>query len=142
MTHLADVYDTAKPFGGSDGDAAARSAVAQWLFWVNAGLGPMAGQARAPCCQGGRCGRSCDCRPCDCRHGWHASLSRLTISLTASPPSAAQLSHFTYYAPQIAPEGDHSYAHERYRREYERLIGVMERRLGVSGGFLAGKEWV
>jgi GSH-dependent disulfide-bond oxidoreductase len=44
-----------------------RKNVLEWLFWMNANLGPMAGQ----------------------------------------------VSHFTYYAPKVKPEGDHSYALDR-----------------------------
>ena len=55
--HLAQMYDSGRAFFATD-DANSRSSVVQWLFWVNAGLGPMAGQ----------------------------------------------LSHFNYYAPQIAPD--------------------------------------
>ena len=39
-------------------------------------------------------------------------------------PMAGQLSHFVNYAPEPNP-----YAHERYAKEYDRLIGVMDRRL-------------
>ncbi len=39
-------------------------------------------------------------------------------------PMAGQLSHFVNYA-----EGDHEYAHQRYANEYNRCIGVLERRL-------------
>lgn len=46
-------------------------------------------------------------------------------------PMAGQLSHFVNYA----PEGDHGYAHTRYKGEYERLCGVLDRRLD-------GREWL
>ncbi|MEM1298360.1 MAG: glutathione S-transferase N-terminal domain-containing protein [Pseudomonadota bacterium] len=46
-------------------------------------------------------------------------------------PMAGQLSHFVNYA----PEGDHDYAHTRYKGEYERLCGVLDRRL-------EGREWL
>ena len=39
-------------------------------------------------------------------------------------PMAGQLSHFVNYAP-----GEESYAHTRYANEYNRCIGVLERRL-------------
>jgi GSH-dependent disulfide-bond oxidoreductase len=39
-------------------------------------------------------------------------------------PMAGQLSHFVNYA-----EGEHVYAHQRYANEYNRCIGVLERRL-------------
>lgn len=47
-------------------------------------------------------------------------------------PMAGQLSHFVNYAPKAVP-----YAHKRYANEYDRLIGVMERRL-ADREFLAG----
>ena len=39
-------------------------------------------------------------------------------------PMAGQLSHFVNYA-----RGDNAYALERYRNEYDRCLGVLERRL-------------
>ena len=39
-------------------------------------------------------------------------------------PMAGQLSHFVNYA-----EGDHGYSKERYANEYNRCLGVLERRL-------------
>jgi len=39
-------------------------------------------------------------------------------------PMGGQLSHFVNYAP-----GDHPYSHKRYAGEYERCLGVLERRL-------------
>ena len=50
---------------------------------------------------------------------------------------AGQASHFTYYAPVLDPEADHSYARRRYKDEYARLLGVMQRQLGTTP-FLAG----
>ena len=40
-------------------------------------------------------------------------------------------------APQLAPDADHSYARGRYKAEYERLVGVMDRELKESA-FLGG----
>ncbi|NIR29650.1 MAG: thiol:disulfide oxidoreductase [Gammaproteobacteria bacterium] len=40
-------------------------------------------------------------------------------------PMAGQLSHFVNYAP-----GEHPYSHRRYANEYNRCLGVLERRLG------------
>ena len=48
-------------------------------------------------------------------------------------PMAGQLSHFVNYAPEPVP-----YALDRYRCEYDRLFGVMDRRLG-DREFLAGR---
>jgi GST-like protein len=39
-------------------------------------------------------------------------------------PMAGQLSHFVNYA-----EGQHPYSHQRYANEYNRCLGVLERRL-------------
>ncbi|HSG91555.1 MAG TPA: glutathione S-transferase N-terminal domain-containing protein [Pseudomonadales bacterium] len=48
-------------------------------------------------------------------------------------PMAGQLSHFVNYAP--GGPAEHAYSHERYAKEYDRLIGVMERSL-------AQREWL
>ena len=39
-------------------------------------------------------------------------------------PMAGQLSHFVNYA-----DGEHAYSHQRYLNEYNRCLGVLERRL-------------
>ena len=44
-------------------------------------------------------------------------------------PMAGQLSHFHNYARQVAPDTDHGYSHKRYLGEYNRCLGVLERRL-------------
>lgn len=90
MMHLAENYDAAAPFFRDN----QRSNAIKWLFWVNAGLGPMAGQ----------------------------------------------LSHFQYYAPQVSPDADHTYAVQRYRLEYDRLISVLDKRV-KSGSYLAGEDY-
>ncbi|MEM7173610.1 MAG: glutathione S-transferase N-terminal domain-containing protein [Pseudomonadota bacterium] len=43
-------------------------------------------------------------------------------------PMAGQLSHFVNYAPEDGA-ADHGYARTRYAREYDRCMGVLERRL-------------
>jgi GSH-dependent disulfide-bond oxidoreductase len=43
-------------------------------------------------------------------------------------PMAGQLSHFVNYAKDVQA-GDHLYAHARYAGEYNRCLGVLERRL-------------
>jgi len=48
-------------------------------------------------------------------------------------PMAGQLSHFVNYAPEPVP-----YAHTRYQKEYDRLLGVMNTRL-ADREFLAGE---
>ena len=45
-------------------------------------------------------------------------------------PMAGQLSHFVNYA-----EGEHAYSHARYKNEYNRCLGVLDRRL-------AGREYI
>jgi len=55
-------------------------------------------------------------------------------------PMAGQLSHFTNYAPSVAPDADHSYSLARYRGEYERLLAVMDRRLN-GRRYLAADEY-
>ena len=47
-------------------------------------------------------------------------------------PMAGQLSHFVNYAPEPVP-----YALERYRKEYDRLLGVIERALS-NNDYIAG----
>lgn len=47
-------------------------------------------------------------------------------------PMAGQLGHFRNYAPETVP-----YAIDRYQREYNRLLGVMDRRL-ADRAYLAG----
>jgi len=42
-------------------------------------------------------------------------------------PMAGQLSHFVNYAPNFP--GDHSYSENRYKNEYDRLLGVMNKAL-------------
>lgn len=48
-------------------------------------------------------------------------------------PMAGQLSHFVNYAPEPNP-----YSHDRYAKEYDRLLGVMERQL-AGRDFLLGE---
>ena len=50
-------------------------------------------------------------------------------------PMAGQVSHFVNYAPNFP--GDHSYSEERYKNEYDRLLGVMDRILSERS-YLAG----
>ena len=40
-------------------------------------------------------------------------------------PMAGQVSHFVNYAPNFP--GDHSYSETRYKNEYDRLLGVMDK---------------
>ena len=50
-------------------------------------------------------------------------------------PMAGQLSHFVNYA-----VGDNKYSHERYANEYDRCLGVLERRLAKQP-FILGEEY-
>tara|TARA_Y100000748_G_C15438742_1_gene466270 strand:+ start:222 stop:941 length:720 start_codon:yes stop_codon:yes gene_type:complete len=50
-------------------------------------------------------------------------------------PMAGQVSHFVNYAPNFP--GDHSYSEKRYKDEYDRLLGVMDKVLKEKE-FLAG----
>ena len=50
-------------------------------------------------------------------------------------PMAGQLSHFVNYA-----VGDNKYSHERYANEYDRCLGVLERRLATRS-FILGEEY-
>ena len=50
-------------------------------------------------------------------------------------PMAGQVSHFVNYAPNFP--GDHSYSEKRYKNEYDRLLGVMDKVLD-GRQFLAG----
>ncbi len=56
--------------------------------------------------------------------GRKAALEWLFWQVGNQGPLAGQLSHFVNYA----PEGEH-YARERYANEYDRCLGVIERRL-------------
>ena len=50
-------------------------------------------------------------------------------------PMAGQLSHFVNYA-----IGENKYSHDRYAKEYERCLGVLDRRL-TTRQFILGKEY-
>ncbi len=50
-------------------------------------------------------------------------------------PMGGQMSHFVNYA-----RGDHAYAEQRYRNEYHRCLGVLERRL-TSRNYLVGERY-
>ena len=53
-------------------------------------------------------------------------------------PMAGQLSHFVNYAP--GGKDAHGYAHARYADEYDRCLGVLERRL-AGRTWLAGEDY-
>ena len=50
-------------------------------------------------------------------------------------PMAGQLSHFVNYA-----QGEHTYAHQRYANEYNRCLGVLERRL-ADRAYILGDDY-
>ena len=50
-------------------------------------------------------------------------------------PMAGQLSHFVNYAP-----GEHPYSHSRYANEYDRCLGVLDRRL-AGRAYLLGDDY-
>ena len=64
------------------------------------------------------------------RRGRKETLEWLFWQVGNLGPMAGQLSHFVNYA-----EGEHSYSHKRYADEYNRCLGVLERRL-------AGREFI
>lgn len=51
-------------------------------------------------------------------------------------PMAGQLSHFVNYAPE-----DQVYGRERYLKEYDRCLGVLERRLDDGRPFILGQDY-
>jgi GST-like protein len=58
------------------------------------------------------------------RRGRKETLEWLFWQVGNLGPMAGQLSHFVNYA-----RGEHSYSHQRYANEYNRCLGVLERRL-------------
>ena len=72
--------------------------------------------------------------PADPR-GRKAALEWLFWQMGGLGPMLSQHGHFKLYAPERIP-----YATDRYRREAERLYGVMERRL-AEADYLAGAEY-
>ena len=72
--------------------------------------------------------------PADPR-GRKAALEWLFWQMGGLGPMLGQHGHFKLYAPERIP-----YATDRYRREAERLYGVMERRL-AEADYLAGAEY-
>ena len=58
------------------------------------------------------------------RRGRKETLEWLFWQVGNLGPMAGQLSHFVNYA-----QGEHAYSHQRYANEYNRCLGVLERRL-------------
>lgn len=72
--------------------------------------------------------------PADLR-GRTAALEWLFWQMAGLGPMTGQYGHFHVYAPEPIP-----YARERYAREAQRLLGVLDRRL-ADRAFLAGDEY-
>ena len=66
-------------------------------------------------------------------HGRYEVMQWLFWQMGNLGPMAGQLSHFVNYAPEPVP-----YAHDRYKNEYDRLLGVMDFVLNEKD-FLAGE---
>jgi GSH-dependent disulfide-bond oxidoreductase len=63
------------------------------------------------------------------RRGRKETLEWLFWQVGNLGPMAGQLSHFVNYAPRNDAPGEHVYSHQRYANEYDRCLGVLERRL-------------
>jgi GSH-dependent disulfide-bond oxidoreductase len=73
------------------------------------------------------------------RRGQKETLEWLFWQVGNLGPMAGQLSHFVNYAPRSNAPGnnapgnnadrEHAYSHQRYANEYNRCLGVLERRL-------------
>jgi GSH-dependent disulfide-bond oxidoreductase len=63
------------------------------------------------------------------RRGRKETLEWLFWQVGNLGPMAGQLSHFVNYAPRNDGSGEHVYSHQRYANEYNRCLGVLERRL-------------
>jgi GST-like protein len=63
----------------------------------------------------------------------YTALQWVFFNVGGTGPFIGQLGHFTKFAPEKVP-----YAIDRYRKETERLLGVLDRRLGQVP-FLAGE---
>ena len=73
--------------------------------------------------------------PSDLR-GRTAAIEWLMWQMGGLGPMLGQNGHFLLYAPEKIP-----YAMDRYRREAERLYGVLNTQLGKTGAFVAGAEY-
>jgi GST-like protein len=68
--------------------------------------------------------------------GRQAAIQWLMWQMSGLGPMLGQHGHFALYAQESVP-----YALERFRNEAARLYGVLDRRLGETGRFLAGDEY-
>jgi GST-like protein len=72
-------------------------------------------------------------------HGRKECLEWLFWQVGNLGPMAGQLSHFVNYAKSVE-DADHSYAHRRYAGEYNRCLGVLERRL-ADRPYILGSDY-
>jgi len=68
--------------------------------------------------------------------GRSTTLQWLMFQMGGVGPMTGQASHFFFYAPEDVP-----YAKTRYKNEVQRLLKVVDTRLGVTGAFIAGSEY-
>jgi GST-like protein len=68
--------------------------------------------------------------------GRHATIQWLMWQMSGLGPMLGQHGHFALYSRESVP-----YALDRFRNEATRLYGVLDRRLGETGRFLAGEEY-
>lgn len=68
--------------------------------------------------------------------GRFACIEWLMWQMSALGPMLGQHGHFRLYAAERV-----DYALDRFRREAERLYGVLDRRLAATGAFLAGDDY-
>ncbi len=65
-----------------------------------------------------------------------ATLQWLMWQIGGLGPMAGQNGHFLLYAPEKIP-----YAQARYSNEVDRLYGVLDKRLGQTGAYVAGPDY-
>ncbi len=66
----------------------------------------------------------------------HTTLQWLMWQMGGLGPMAGQLGHFLLYAPEPI-----AYARQRYADEVDRLYGVLDRRLALTGAHVAGDDY-
>ncbi len=108
---LPAIVDHDPPFGGGPHAVFESGAILQYIAETSGRLLPQDPRARS------------------------VALQWLTWQVAGLGPMGGQASHFLRYAP-----ARHDYAIERYVRELERLLTVLERRLGEAP-YLAGDEY-
>ncbi len=79
-----------------------------------------------------KAGRFCPVDP----RGRHRVLQWVMWQMGGLGPMAGQNGHFLLYAPEKIP-----YAIERYGNEVNRLYGVLDRQLALTGAFVAGADY-